>query len=80
MFSHATVSTECSNSCYIRVIERVRKRSVYSLNIPKEPTDTMKSSYLKFYEKASLLVRVQIPLFSSGEADRILGDVSDDKK
>lgn len=47
---------------------------------PKEPTDFMKRTYLKFHEKASLLVRVQSPLFSSGEADRTLGDISNNKK
>ena len=67
MFSHAAVSTECSNSCYIRVIERVRRRFV-TTNKPKEPTDIMKSSYLKFYEKASLGVRVQMPLFFFGRS------------
>jgi group II intron reverse transcriptase/maturase len=45
----------------------------------KEHTDIMKRMNLKFYETASLLVRAQELLFSSGEANSVLGDISKDR-
>lgn len=71
------VSTECSDSCLIRVIERVRRRRK-----PKGHTDHMKKANLLFYEAASLSVKEykQLLLPLSGVADSILEDTSNNRK